>query len=56
MLGIDDPMIWLAYIGCVAVTLLSVGYGIVRRNAASDELTQEDRSWANEEKKVEDED
>ncbi len=55
MLGIDDPMIWLAYIGCVSVTLLSVIYGIVRRNRASDELTQEDRSWAKEEKKVEDE-
>lgn len=55
MLGIDDPLIWLAYVGCIAVALLSVAYGIVRRNRASDEITQEDRSWANEEKKVEDE-
>ena len=56
MFGIDDPLIWLAYIGCIAVALVSVGYGLARRNAASDDLTQEDRAWANEEKKVEDED
>jgi hypothetical protein len=30
-------------------------YGLVRRNAALDEVTQEDRAWAIEEKKVEDE-
>ena len=36
MLGIDDPLIWLAYVGCVLVALLSVGYGLVRRNRAPD--------------------
>jgi hypothetical protein len=44
MLGIDDPLIWLAYIGCVA------GGAAQRRlrprpaqSAAGDDLTQEDR-------------
>ena len=71
MLGIDDPLIWLAYVGCVLVAiivlvaelllvgllvaLLSVGYGLVRRNRAPDKLTREDRAWARVEKKVEDE-
>ena len=55
MIGIDDPMIWLAYAGCVLVTLLSVAYGLVRRNRAPDKLTREDRAWAKAEKKVEDE-
>lgn len=55
MLGIDDPLIWLAYVGCVLVALLSVGYGVVRRNRAPDRLTREDRAWAKVEKKVEDE-
>jgi hypothetical protein len=30
-------------------------YGVVRRNAAADVVTQEDRTWAIEEKRVEDE-
>jgi hypothetical protein len=30
-------------------------YGILRRNAAIDEVTPEDRSWAIEEQKVDDE-
>jgi hypothetical protein len=55
MLGIDDPLIWLAYVGCVLATLLSVGYGVARRNRAPDRLTREDRAWAKAEKKVEDE-
>ncbi|MFZ0789832.1 MAG: symporter small accessory protein [Chromatiaceae bacterium] len=55
MLGIDDPLVLLAFLGCIAATALSVVYGLMRRNAAPDELTQEDRAWAVEEKKVEDE-
>ncbi|MGE5155539.1 MAG: symporter small accessory protein [Bdellovibrio bacteriovorus] len=55
MLGIDDPLVLTAFLGCIAVTVLSLVYGLVRRNAAPDELTQEDRAWALEEKKVDDE-
>jgi hypothetical protein len=55
MLGIDDPLVLLAFVGCIAGTALSLVYGLVRRNAAVDEVTQEDRTWALDEKKVEDE-
>jgi hypothetical protein len=55
MLGIPDPIVLAAFLGCIAVTLISVIYGLVRRNAAVDEMTQEDRAWALEEKRVEDE-
>jgi hypothetical protein len=55
MLGIDDPLVLLAFLGCIAATALSLIYALVRYNAAPDELTQEDRAWALDEKKVEDE-
>jgi len=55
MLGIDDPLIWLAYLLCLLATALSVGYGLARRNRGSDDVTPEDRAWARIEKKVEDE-
>lgn len=53
MLGIDDPLIWLAYVLCLIATALSIGYGVVRRNRGADEVTPEDRAWAKAEKKVE---
>lgn len=55
MLGIDDPLVLSAYLGCIVLAAISVIYGLVRRNAAADEVTQEDRAWALEEKRVEDE-
>lgn len=55
MLGIDDPWVITAYLGCIAMAVLGLAYGLIRRNAEPDELTQEDRLWALEEKKVEDE-
>ena len=55
MLGIPDPIVLAAFLGCIAVTLISVIYGLMRRNTAVDEVTQEDRAWAMEEKRVEDE-
>jgi heme exporter protein D len=55
MLGIDDPLVWLAYVGCIAMAAVCVIYGVVRRNAAADVVTQEDRAWAIAEKRVEDE-
>ncbi len=55
MLGIDDPFVLTAYLGIVTLAALSLIYGLVRRNAARDEVTPEDRQWALDEKKVEDE-
>jgi len=55
MLGIPDPLVLAAFVGCIAVAAISVIYGLVRRNAAVDDVTREDRAWALEEKKVEDE-
>jgi len=55
MLGIDDPFVLTAYLGIIATTLLSLVYGLVRRNAALDEVAPEDRQWALDEKKVDDE-
>jgi hypothetical protein len=55
MLGLDDPFVLTAYLGIIALAVLSILYGLVRRNAARDEVTEEDRQWALEEKKVEDE-
>jgi hypothetical protein len=55
MLGIADPLVLAAYLGCIAITAVGLIYGILRRNAAIDEVTREDRAWAIEEQKVEDE-
>ena len=55
MLGIHDPLILLAYLGCVLVALFSVVYGVARRNRAPDRLTREDRAWAQAERKAENE-
>ncbi|MEY6432754.1 symporter small accessory protein [Thioalkalicoccus limnaeus] len=55
MFGIDDPWVLLAYLGCFVMTAVSLVYGLIRRNAAPDELTVEDRVWALEEKRIEDE-
>ncbi|WP_200373305.1 symporter small accessory protein [Thiocystis violacea] len=55
MLGIDDPFVLFAYLGIIALAILSLIYGLARRNAARDDVTPEDRQWAIEEKKVDDE-
>ncbi len=55
MMGIDDPFVLTAYFGIVALAALSLIHGLVRRNAARDEITPEDRQWAIDEKKVDDE-
>lgn len=54
MLGIDDPWVVTAYLGAIAMAVTGLVYGLIRRNVAPDELTQEDRLWALEEKKVDD--
>lgn len=52
MLGIDDPLVLAAFLGSIAITVVSVIYGILRRNTAVDLVTREDRAWAIEEQKV----
>lgn len=55
MIGIDDPLVLTAYLGAILMAALGLIYGLVRRNAARDEVTPEDRLWALDEKKVDDE-
>lgn len=57
VLGIQDPGIWLAYILCIASSLLCVLWGIFKWNAEekSAEPEEEVRHWAEEEDKVEQE-
>ncbi len=55
MLGIEDPYVLAAYLGAIAMAVLGLIYGLVRRNAARDEVTPEDRLWALDEKRVDDE-
>jgi len=40
MLGIPDNLVLAAFLGCIAVTAFSLIYGLVRRNAALDEVTR----------------
>ncbi|MFD2111605.1 symporter small accessory protein [Thiorhodococcus fuscus] len=54
MIGIDDPFVLIAYFGIIASAIASLIYGLVRRNAARDDVTPEDRQWALDEKKVDD--
>jgi hypothetical protein len=55
MLGIDDPYVLMAYFGAISMAVIGIIYGLVPRNAARDEVTPEDRLWALDEKKVDDE-
>ena len=55
MLGIPDVGIWLAYLLCIASTILCVVYGIVNWNKGDDsnELTaQKDLEWENKEEEI----
>ena len=55
MLGIEDKGVALAYVLCIASTLLCVIYGVINWNRGDVEVEAEDVKWAQEEKKVEDE-
>lgn len=55
MLGIQDPWVLIAYLGILAAAVLSLIYGLVRRNAADDSLSAEDRQWAREEQQLDEE-
>lgn len=53
MLGIQDKWVALAYILCIASTVLCVVYGIVAWNKGGTEIKPEDKRWAAEEDKAE---
>jgi hypothetical protein len=55
MLGIEDGWVALAYVLCIASTLLCVIYGLINWNRGEEESESEDIQWAQEEKRVEDE-
>ncbi len=55
MLGIEDKWVWLAYLLCIASTLLCVIYGAANWNKGEEPVKQEDVRWAAEEQKVEEE-
>jgi len=55
MLGIEDKWVALAYILCIASTILCVIYGLINWNRGETESGEEDVRWAQEEKKVEEE-
>jgi hypothetical protein len=55
MLGIDDPIVLLAYLLCIGSSLLCVVYGILCWNKGHDAVTAVDVKWATEEKRAENE-
>ena len=55
MLGIEDKYVWLAYVLCIASSLLCVAYSLLMRNRGQDQVEQQDIKWTAEEKKVEEE-
>ncbi len=55
MLGIQDPIVALAYLLCLASTLLCVVYGWRNRNRGDEAIEPDDVKWAKEEDKAEEE-
>jgi hypothetical protein len=55
MLGIQDFYVAMAYILCIASTLLCVIYGLFNWNKGEESVRAEDVQWVAEEKKVEEE-
>jgi hypothetical protein len=53
MLGIDDQFVWLAYLLCVASTILCVIYAYINWNRGDDQVDEADLKWEAEEEKVE---
>ncbi len=50
MLGIDDPLIWSAYLLCLLSALLCMVYGAVNWNKGDEPVRSEDIEWAKQEK------
>ena len=55
LLGIEDWAVWLAYVLCLASTVLCVLYGVANWNRGDEPVEADDVKWAAEEKKLEEE-
>jgi hypothetical protein len=55
MLGLEDPWVAAAYILCILSSIVCVVYGAVNWNKGDEQLDDEERHWAEEEHKLEDE-
>ncbi len=55
MFGIEDKYVALAYLLCIASSLLCVVYGLLNWNRGQQPTQAEDIRWAQEEKHVEEE-
>lgn len=53
MLGIQDPMIWSAYLLCVLATAYCVIHGLIYWNRDDEHIHPEDLKWAEDERQVE---
>ena len=54
MLGISDPWVWLAYLLCIAISLLCVVYSWRNWTRGDESVQAEDVRWATAEDKLED--
>jgi hypothetical protein len=55
MLGLGDGMVAAAYWLCLASSALCIIYGALKWNSGGDDVDEDDRHWAEEEKKIEQE-
>ncbi len=55
MLGIEDTYVWAGYLLCIASAALCVIYGVINWNKGDEPVKEEDVTWVEEEKKIEDE-
>jgi hypothetical protein len=46
MLGIDDPLVWLAYVLSIGSALMCGVYGVIAWNRGDDSVGAEDIQWA----------
>ncbi len=53
MLGIEDPLVWLAYLLCILSAILCVVYGGINWDRGDDTVEAADVRWAAREDKVE---
>jgi hypothetical protein len=55
ILGIDDPIIWSAYLLCILSAVFCIVYGWANWNKGDEEVRPEDVKWVQDEKQVEEE-
>jgi len=55
VLGLTDPWIIAVYLLCILSTLLCVVYGAIMWNKGDEEVTNNDKQWAEKEEEIVDE-